>query len=292
MTGIADLLRKLLVDEDVERYCATWFFRYAQPDLFVKLLYDIGFVGVKRDGGVHFRSTGSQAPTPPALDVGASVVIHPTYADALGLQDVVVSNLDAVSLRRTGFVGDLPESVDIRHYQERLKTLRDDLKTLPAGEAKSARFEELVGELVKLCFFRALTNVERKVANVDGRVVRDWIAANHVGGGFWEMVRQRYDATQVIWECKNYTDLKASDFHQAQYYMTEPIGRFVLIAFRGQDKKSHYYEHIRRIASETKGIVLLLGARDLDVFVRQAINGKSSEGHLREIYDETVREIS
>ena len=128
--------------------------------------------------------------------------------------------------------------------------------------------------------------------DMDGRVVRDWIAANHATGGFWELVRQRYDATQIIWECKNYEDLDAADFQQTSYYMTDAIGRFVISAFRGEEKKKHYYGHIRRIAQDRKGIVLLISSRDLDIFVRQSIGGKSSQGHLQELYDTTVREIS
>jgi hypothetical protein len=292
ITGITHFVQKLLVDEEVKKYCGTWFFRYTQPDLFVRLLYDIGFLGIKRNGQVHFRSIGSQSPTPPALGVDVSVIVHPTYVEALGLLDVEISNLDSISLRETGFVGDLPESVDIAHYQQRLKVLREDLKTLPLGQAHSAEFEELMGELVRLCFFRALTNVEPKVRSVDERVVRDWIAGNHVGGGFWEMLRQRYSATQIVFECKNNLELQASDFHQVEYYMTEPIGRFAFVAFRGDEKKKHYYEHIKRIANEKKGVVLLLASRDLDIFIRQAINGKSSDDHLRDLYDTTVREIS
>ena len=37
----------------------------------------------------------------------------------------------------------------------------------------------------------------------------DYIAA----GGFWEAMRHRYNATSVIWECKNYAVLSADDFH-------------------------------------------------------------------------------
>jgi hypothetical protein len=137
-----------------------------------------------------------------------------------------------------------------------------------------------------------LTNVEPKVRDIEGRVIRDWIAANTAASGFWEMVRHRYEATQIIWECKNYQNLDAGAFHQAAYYMTREIGRFLVLCFRGE-VKTHYYEHIKRIAAEKNGgITLLLTDRDLDVFIRQAINGKSREEHIREIYDRTVREIS
>ena len=107
------------------------------------------------------------------------------------------------------------------------------------------------------------------------------------------MVRQRYQATQIVWECKNYADLSADDFHQASYYMTKEIGRFVVIAFRGEETKKHYFQHIKRVANEKEGgIILLLNERDLNVFLRQAINGKVKEDHINEIYDHIVREIS
>jgi hypothetical protein len=107
------------------------------------------------------------------------------------------------------------------------------------------------------------------------------------------MIRQQYGAVQVIWECKNYSDLEADDFHQAAYYMNPIIGRFAFLVYRGgQEIKKTYLEHIRRIATDKKGIVLLIGERDIEVFLRQATNGKKSEGHLQDIFDRTVREIS
>ena len=51
-------------------------------------------------------------------------------------------------------------------------------------------------------------------------------------------MRQRYDATQVIWECKNYENLKADDFHQVAYYSTKAMGRLVMVAFRGKIQPS------------------------------------------------------
>jgi hypothetical protein len=256
--GISDFVAKLLVDDEVKQFCAAWIFRYMQPDLFVRLLYDVGFLGIKKDGKVYYRSAGSESPSPPSLGLDVSLVVHPTYTEALGLQEHVVSNLDSVTLRETGFIGDLPESVDLSHYMERLKSLRDELKALPVGLKHSSEFEDLVGDVIKFCFFRWLTNVQPRARDMDGRVVRDWIAANHATGGFWELVRQRYDATQIIWECKNYEDLDAADFQQASYYMTDAIGRFVIIASRGEEKKKHYYGHIRRIAQDRKGIVGLV----------------------------------
>ncbi len=290
--GIDAFIKKLLVDEEVKSYCGKWIFRFTQPDLFISLLYDLGFFGINDGGSVHFRSQGPQTHVTPRIGAKDTVVIHPSYGGALNLQQSIVSSLESVSLRQEGLISDLPGSIDIAGYQQELQALRDELKTLPEGEEHCQQFEDLLGELIRLCFFRVLSNVEKRVRSLDGRVVRDWIASNHASDGFWEMVRQRYAATQVIWECKNYSKLGSADFHQVSYYMNEAIGRFALIAFRGQEKKRHYYDHVRRIANDKRGVILILSGKDLDVFVRQAMNGKNSEGHLREIYDTTVREIS
>ena len=295
VAAIEDFIKKLLVDDDVRRNCQMWIYKYTQPDMFIRLLYDIGFIGVRpaSDSDPEYRSTGPQSSSLPPINDKSMIEIHPTYAESLNLQNMIVSRLsEEIDLKQGGFIGELPGSIDIATYTKQVEQLREDLKTLPHGDAKASVFEEIVGNLIRLCFFSALTNVEPKVRNVDGRVVRDWIAGNHSSSGFWELVRQKYGATQVIWECKNYGELRADDFHQAAYYMSEPIGRFVVVAYRGKEKKKFYFEHIRRIATDKHGIVLLLDERDLDVFLRHALNGKSNQAHLQEQYDLTVRQIS
>ena len=101
-----------------------------------------------------------------------------------------------------------------------------------------------------------------------------------------------YNATQIIFECKNYTELSADDFAQVDHYMNDRIGRFCVLACRGGPEiKPAYYSHIREVAIKG-GLVLLLGERDVETLLRQAINGKSSERHLQELFDNMVRKVS
>lgn len=293
LPAVEGFIRKLFLDEEIRTYCGTWIYGFTTPERFVQLFFNIGFWGIRDSGSVVFRSSGAKDSSPPPITQQTHVVIHPSYADALNLQNIVISALtEGVDLRQEGLIGELPNSLQLDEYQERLKWLLVELQTLPLGLATSAKYEDLVGEIIQLCFYTSLTNVEPKSRTVDGRVIRDWIAANHASLGFWEMIRQRYQATQIIWECKNFSDLDAGAFQQAAYYMTPEIGRFCILCFRGEVKK-HYYEHIRRIAREKDGgIVLLLTDKDLAVFLRQAKNGRVREDHIRELYDATVRRIS
>ena len=87
--------------------------------------------------------------------------------------------------------------------------------------------------------------------------------------------------------------LDTGAFHQTAYYMTQQIGRFVVMVFRGHEVQPKDYDHVKRISTEKQGgIVLLLTERDLLVFIRQAIKGKDREQHLQETYDKTVQMIS
>ena len=290
--GIDAFIKKLLTDTEAKTHCSGWLYDYTPPEKFVRLLYNIGFVGIKRADRVDFRSLGPSASSPPAITSDTHVQIHPTYTDALDLRDVVIGHIDEhTPWQKIGLVQDLPDEIDLGEYTSRLTGLMTQLKSLPEGREHASDWEATVGEVLKLCFYRWLTNVEPRVRDVDGAVIRDWIAANRAEGGFWETIRLRYRATQVIWECKNYKDLRADDFQQAAYYMNDNIGRFVVIVFRGT-VKNHYYEHIKRVMQQSDGLILLLTTRDCQVFVRQALKDKASEAHIQNAYDTTVRAIS
>jgi hypothetical protein len=292
LSGIAAFVQKLLVDHDIQRYCGSWLNYFMAPERFMELLYNIGFVGIKEGGVTLYRSMGVKSSNPPKISNVSTAIVHPTYVDALNLQNALITTLDpALALKAEGVIADLPDGMPLGTYQDRLQVLLGELETLPRGTKDSRKFEDIVGETIRLCFYRALANVEPRVRDIDGTVIRDWVASNVASTGFWEVIRQRYHAVQIVWECKNYDDLSADDFHQAAYYMSPAIGKFVIVVFRGE-LKNHYFDHIKRVFSDKEGIVLLLTEKDLKVFLRQAINGKVKEAHIHELYDAAIRRIS
>jgi len=294
VNGVAAFINKLLEDPETRKVCGSWIYQHSTPEKFIGVMYNIGFFGVRFKEETLFRTLGPKSSTPPPITSASIIVIHPSYVDSLNLQDALVTSLDPLApLKQSGLVNDLPDAIDLNEYQERLRKLLEKLKACPGGDQHAAEYEDIVGEVIRLCFFRALTNVEPRVRDLNGRVIRDWIASNRAITGFWEVVRQRYEATQVIWECKNYSELGPDVFHQCSYYMTKEIGRFVVLCYRGEEIKQHYYEHLRKVSREKEGgVVLLICDKDLQVFIRQALNGKIKEDHIQEIYDRIVRKIS
>jgi hypothetical protein len=292
INAVNAFIQKILSDSEVTSLCKEWLYKHTAPHKFIELLYGIGFLGIKTGSDVEFRGLGARSSSIPPISPSSHIVIHPTYADALVLQDKVLGDIDEdLILKSEGLLLELPDAIDLSEYNTRLADLLQLINDTPTGNEHDQEYERIVGDIVRLCFFRHLTNVALHVRDIDGRVVRDWIASNVATIGFWYSMKEAYAANQIIWECKNCHDLSSSDFHQCSYYMNDAIGRFVVVCFRGE-LKSHYYQHIKRISANQKGMVLLLTDKDLRTFVRQALNGKVKESHIQAIYDETVRKVS
>lgn len=297
LVGVDALIRRLLEDPEITTACAKWIYRHTQPEQLSRLLYDIGFFGFRtpRRDGTHqtvFRSLGPQDTTPPPITNSTDMVVHASYWEALDLQDVLVQDFSITEeFRSVGLVTHLPNSLDLETYNATLADLLQRLKDLPTGLATATQFEDIVGQVVKLCFFRVLANVEPQVRNIDGTVRRDWVASNRAEGGFWEVIRHRYSATQVLFECKNYEDLSSGDFQQLAYYLNDLGGKFAFLVFRG-DVTKHNYEHIKRVSINNGALIFPLNDKDLQVFIRQSINGKLKESHLLDKFDKIQRTIS
>lgn len=294
ISGIESLLQKLVIDEEVRKLCELWLFNFTTPQRFIQLMYSIGFWGIrKRDGNIQYRSVGTMAAPTPAIEQLTHVVIHPSYRHGLDLPDRVISDLDNdLILQKEGLILDIPDAIKLHDYFQEVNKLLETLDSIPLGHDGQKEYETLIGRMIELCFFRSLTNVGPQERDVEGRVIRDWIASNRASSGFWELVRSRYQATQVVWECKNFDELTPSAFHQIGYYLNDAIGHFGLVCFRGVEVENYQYGHLKRLADKDGKYILLLTERDVKVFLRQAKNGKVKESHIQEIYDRTIRKIS
>lgn len=293
--SIEDFIKKLLVDPDVKEECKTWIYNFTAPHEFIELLYKIGFWGQKQPGGrVRFKSSEAENPGTLSIRPESTFAIHPSYVDGLQLQPKVITSLgDDVELKTSGLIVEVPESFSTSSYRAKLAQISENLSTLPKGKTNAREFEEIVGEMIRLCFFRSLSNVQARARDVSGTIIRDWVASNRASTGFWSIVREKYDATQVIWECKNYEELRADDFHQAAYYMRPEAGRFAIMVCRASaPPQSQVFEHVRRVFTQTKGLLLVLRESDTKTFLRQALNGKQSEYHLQDLFDTTERLIA
>ncbi len=293
LVAIEHFVQKLLVTESIKNYCKGWVYEYLPPYRFVELFYNIGFFGIRNRSDVQYKEPSKHSSAMPAIDMSSVIAIHPTYHSALNLRNILIPSLaEEVSLKNAGILEDLPGNFKLGEYKETLQRTLDRLKSLPVGPAACHKFEEIVGDIIRLCFFRSLTNVESKVRLQNGCTIRDWVASNTAKSGFWEVIRTKYGATQVVWECKNYDQLSSDDFQQVCYYMNDTLGHFAIIVYRGSSIENRYYDHISIASNRNRnGMILLLHQKDLEVFLRQAIHGVFKETHIQERFDSIVRKI-
>lgn len=286
---------RLLRDPEIKSACAEWIYRHGSADQLGRLLYDIGFLGLvhtDREGSKKepvFRSLGPRDTTPPPIGASTDLSVHPSYWDALDLHDVIVADVDPdQEFTRVGVRTQLPNSWSLEEYREQIATLEELLSEIHGSQEGSGEFEAFVGTLIELCFFRGLDNIKAQVRDLESSQVRDWIASNRAEWGFWSTVRTRYDANQVVFECKNKESLKASDFHQLAYYLNSRKGRLGFLCFRGKSTSAHD-RHLKTCLTDHNVAIIPLGENDLRVFMRQAKNGKVKESHLFDKLDTLER---
>jgi hypothetical protein len=296
VNAITDLIKKLLADPVIKAACATWMYSFTAAHQFIELLYSIGFVGIGTGTAISFRGSGVKEAAAPHIDTATTiVVVHPSYVHGLDLQNTLAMSLDtSTPLQTEGALVELPDAISQIDYQSKLAELQEQIDTLPTGDDSAAEYQNLIGDVLKYCFFHTLVNPRKECRDVDGRVRRDWIVSNRAGTDFWRMVLEQHKATQVIWECKNYTDLSAGDFQQLAYYLNRDLGTLVIVSCRGASwDKTHYFQHIRRISTMHGGaMVLILTDLDVKAFLRQASKGGVKDGLLRDRYDTVKQKIT
>lgn len=153
--GVESLIMMLLDDPEVSRFCGTWIYENSSPEKFIRLLYDIGFVGIRSDGKpVKFRALGPMDTSPPPVSNTTDIVIHRCYWDALDLQDRLVRDLSGKKgFGKIGIIEDLPGGFDPNEYADAVEMALSTLQELPLGTPGATDFEEVVGDVLKLCFF-------------------------------------------------------------------------------------------------------------------------------------------
>ena len=170
-SALAVIHRKLLADPDVKTYCHEWAYNYGDVYQFIELLYGIGFWGVRSKGMLSFRGVGTAGSSLPSIDLAnSSVVIHPTYADALDLRDEVINNLpETINLQAGGGLLELPDGATLEEHHKRLYALLDEIKNLPTGQAHDDKYEDFVYNVINLCLRPYLGNLQKRSRTVDGR---------------------------------------------------------------------------------------------------------------------------
>lgn len=188
----------------------------------VKNLYLIGFIGVKNKFDQSYRFCHDGASIDASIDDRTEFLVHPSYWLALNLSDDVPSQSvleeinDEYDIERG--------AVDIDHRKRRVDELLEELKNIEPGKGDFSRFEKWCYDSLSLIFAGKLHNLELH-PNKDNTQRRDIVGRNSGSSEFWKNIKTAYGVDQVIFEIKNYEDLRPDDYRQLNSYLRGAYGR-------------------------------------------------------------------
>lgn len=194
----------------------------------IDALYSVGFLGLENIETKTVRFCHDGAPSSVSATEGeCRVAIHPCYWKALDVADaevddeVVIDIHDDYETRVNSQVGDI-----------RTKRLGQLLSDLPRIGMEGAQdYEKWLLRVCQILFAGDLGNFELHPA--PGSVQRrDVVATNEAERGFWKRILDDYGVRQVVFEAKNYDDLKPDDYRQALSYSGRHYGKLVFLVTR------------------------------------------------------------
>jgi len=218
-------------------------------------LYSIGFIGVMDNttGGYTFCHDGSAAGTR-SIPHEQLTIIHPCYWKALEVTDELSGKEIIVQINDEYEVQDKNELGDIR--LKRLGSIIGELPNIPLGHEGSEAFPSWVLKSIRILFAGKLSNIQMK-PNEGGIQRRDIVATNLNNSIFWSRILTDFQSRQIIFEVKNYKELKPDDFRQLLSYSTGEYGRFIIVVSRNPNEnpstveidwiRSLWFEHQRRV---------------------------------------------
>jgi hypothetical protein len=145
------------------------------------------------------------------------------------------------------------------------------------GADDAAKFEEWVHRTIQILFAGHLANVELH-PNKDAVHRRDVVATNISSTGFWRRIYEDFHAHQVVFEIKNYAELKLEDMRQALAYSGDYYGSITFLVYRTEsegasEKERDWLQEIYR----HKHLILLLPAKCLARCVSKQRSGVRDE---------------
>jgi hypothetical protein len=108
------------------------------------------------------------------------------------------------------------------------------IQACPKGKENWSLYQQLVGQLLKLCFCPPLTSPIGELADHSRVNRRDFILPNPAENGFWRYLQRRYSADYIVVDAKNSAKrITKKDILQiANYLKPQGTGMFALIFSR------------------------------------------------------------
>lgn len=149
------------------------------------------------------------------------------------------------------------------------------IRSLPTGSSESAdrKFEDLAADLLSSLLYPTLEFAESQVRTISGAHIRDLIFYNDGKTEFWRDLRDRYDATQPVFELKNVRALETEHVNQLYRYLDDDFGRFGIFVTRNPTPRA-VQRNIVDLHSSKRISIICLDDRDIELMLTLLDSGR------------------
>ncbi len=166
---------------------------------------------------------------------------------------------------------------------------------IPPGHENFHAFEHIVRVVFNFLFIGELGEGKaqsRTQPEDEGVEIRDLIFANNAESGFWNDLKRKYAASEIVVDAKNKDELTRDDLRQLYCYLKPALGFWGFIVCRSQQspRMNAFNRALFRNFNQTRGL-LILTDNDLRRMVQIKMLGQNPTTYLQDLMSEFVRSI-
>jgi hypothetical protein len=165
------------------------------------------------------------------------------------------------------------------------------LEDIRPGTRDAKAYEQCVFEILCGCFAGQLSYPKRESKTVEGTERRDIIFYNDSTHKFWQMVREKHGATNIVFECKNTKALKLDYVNQLVGYLGGSLGNFGVIVSRMSPGKNVQRKAINAFNRKDQVVVLFLSDEDLAEMAQLNAQGRDPTTVIERKYVALIRAV-
>lgn len=227
----------------------------------LRRLYGIGFIGIQESESGNYIFCHDGRDPSSEFTGNARILIHPCYWRALNLLDRALDKEESQEIYDEYDIKITSIAIDQRNQV--IGALLTELGEITEGRDHAHDFEDWCYKAIKLVFAGFIKNIE---LHPNGGLLqqRDIVATNVANDDPWKRIHKDYGVRQIIFEVKNYRELKADEYRQMSSYLVQSYGRLGFIITRDNDNNllaNRDLQWARELYNTQNKIVIKLSAK-------------------------------
>jgi len=263
------------------------------PEEALRLLYSVGFIGVKESSLESYVFCHDGRDTDYSIDDKTQFLVHPCYWIALNLSASFFSEEVAEEIHDDYNIRVESETPVMRN--RKIGQIISALNEIKEGVQDAGKFEDWCLDAVSILFASGLSHVELH-PNKAATQRRDIVATNLKSSHLWQRIYDDYGCSQVMFEVKNFSrDIAGSEARQMLSYLCREYGSLGFIITRSSVesvKKGKELDWIREMYSGHQKLIIKLTAKQLKSWlskIRNPAKHNQPEKALSGLLDRYVR---